>query len=190
MAIAARMPAGTPLDVVNKAAAQNTTPLKALSIMLALGLSIPCLSACGKRYAPGTPTQNKLAYELEQGLGIVLDTQTKLIAAVDSGVTTRAIADRFLVPARDLADLAKNRIIPSLKAYDAAVTAGDLNAQKLLTAELTPLVRQFNQLSQTAFGASLPENVVGSLSKLLLQLQQTIRTVLQEFTPDAVPAAA
>lgn len=190
VAIAARLPAGVSLDTVNDEAAKNTTPLKALLVLLAVGASIATVPACGKRYAPGTPTQNKLAYELEQGLGIVLETQTKLIAAVDSGVTTKALADRFLVPARDLADLAKNRIIPSLKAYDAAVTAGDLNAQKLLTAELTPMVRQFNQLAQTAFGASLPDNVVGSLGKLLQQLQQTIRTVLQEFTPDQVPAAA
>jgi hypothetical protein len=163
-------------------------PAAASIVLLAcvLGAGAIVMPACGNRYKAGTPIQNKLAYEMDEALIKIKEAQTKVIAAVDSGATPPAVANRFLDPIRDVTTLAKDRAIPVLEAYDAAVRAGDLVKQDALHVQLQPLMQEFYAKLAQAFKAPLPDNVIGSLAGLLTQIQETIRTVRQVFVP-AVP---
>src|SRR6266511_2428536 len=155
----------------------------AVCVVIVVAVAALAIPACGKRYKSGTPAQAAMAYELQQGLQIVKDTQTKVIAAVDAKQTPPAIANYFLNPARDFAKLAQERIIPLLEQYDAAVQAGDQIKRDALHADLTPLIMQMNTLLGEAFNAKLPDNVAGNLATLLSKIQETIATVRATFIP-------
>lgn len=158
-------------------------------LAIALGASMGA-SACGNRYKAGTPVQAQFAYELDQALGVIDDTHAKIIGAVDSGATTKALADPFLTPAAAAARLAKERVIPLLRAYDAAIIAGDLARRDALHADLKPLLQEFNGLVQQAFHVNLSVKGLDSLANLLSTIQSSISSIRTEWADVFPPAPA
>ena len=146
----------------------------ALSLMLAA-------SACGKRYIEGTTPQQAMAYELNEGLTHLRSAQDAVIAAVDKNPEIKPTADKFLDPVYKALLLARDRIVPALEAYDAAVKIGDEARKLALASDLKTPNDQFNTLAGQAFGVSRPPEVTTSISGFVAEVQETLAILRKEF---------
>jgi hypothetical protein len=205
--IAARLPAGSSLETVNEAAKTNTTPLKLMALVLAVGISASAVGAagCGKRYAPGTTVTQAMAYELDEGLKPLVATQAKVIAAVDAVcpakpnecATLKPVADKFLTPVYELLKLVLDDVSPRLRQLEAAIQAVDAVRQGSIRAELIPLFAKLNTLSQQAFGVSLPDSLVSRATTLagksietFVQLRDAVKELIDKIRADTVGTTA
>lgn len=208
--IAARLPAGSSLETVNEAAKTNTTPLKLMALMLAVGIGASAVGAagCGKRYAPGTTVTQAMAYELDEGLKPLVATQANVIAAVDAACSPQAtdktecarlkpVADKFLTPVYELLKLVRDDVSPRLKQLEAAIQAVDAVRQGSLRAELIPLLAKLNTLSGQAFGVALPDSLVSRATTLagkaittFVQLRDAVKDLIDKIRADAVGTTA
>jgi hypothetical protein len=164
--------------------------LGALAMLVAMGVIVSmamAAGACGKRYVEGTKPSAALAYEMEEGLKVLVDAQAQVIAAVDADPSFKPTADRFLNPVRDILKLSKEQIIPRLKQFDAALAAADLVRQGELRGELGPLFEDFNRIVGQAFGVTLPDHVVASANSLVRSygdLKKVIQDLIKDLRTD------
>lgn len=161
-----------------------------MGMLLLLLIPALTLTACGKRYVPGTPVQSKVAYETKSALLKLEDLQIKVMAGVDSGAITpeqtKTAAKPFLSAVVKVARFTQDQLLPKLDAFDAAMTLGDKARADALTIEIRPLVTEFNTLVGAALGVQLPGALVNELSNVAEEVRKLLVTLRARF---AVPQA-
>lgn len=187
----------------NAAAAARRAALLFLVVSLAFGVA-----ACGKRYVPGTTPQQAIAYELNEGLKPLVDTQAIVIAAVDAVclpkeqpkdparcAALKPNADKFLNPVYELLQFVKKEVSPRLEQFDAAMKTIDTVRQGELRAELVPLIEKVGVLSAQAFGTALPDGLVAKVTTLagktittFKELRDAITDVIRSVREDVTGA--
>jgi len=164
-----------------KADIKNDNPsLKLLVFLLIPALALG-MSACGKRYAPGVPIQTKFAYELKQSLEKLEPVQVKVMAGVDQGAITAAQAKPFLDAVREVNVFSRDKLIPKLDAFDAAMTLGDRAKADALTIEIQPLVTEFNALIGRTFNVQLPSSFANALASVAEEVRKLLVGIRTQF---------
>jgi hypothetical protein len=172
-------------------------------ILVAL-TSVLGLSACGKRYVPGTTPQQAIAYELNEGLKPLVDTQAAVIAAVDAVCLPRdqprdpaqcaalkPNADKFLNSVYQLLTFVRDEVSPRLTQLDAAMKAVDAVRQGQLRAELVPLIEKASQLAASAFKVTIPDKLVSASTAAIAtftQLRDAVMNVIRSVREDVTGA--
>jgi hypothetical protein len=168
--IAARLPAGSSLETVNEAAKTNTTPLKLMVLLLAVGISGSLAMGCAMRGKPPERQVAIISLQVISGVDAVAKTSQELHA---SKVLTDEQYKAVVVRLREVY-LQTSRLADALKAYD---TVASTDAASQVTAALNALAVLVPNLASdlTGPGGQKIAALVGEVNKLLIAIAQAVR---------------
>jgi hypothetical protein len=167
--IAARLPNPT-LTEVNDAAARNTTPLKLLALLLAVGLGGSMAMGCAMRGKPPERQVAIISLQVISGVDAVAKTSEELHA---SKVLTDGQYKAVVTRLREVY-AQTSRLADALKAYDAVAST---DAASQVTAALNALAVLVPNLVSDVTGPAGQKlaALVGEVNKLLIAIAQAVQ---------------